>query len=108
MKGPITNCWCVYSDCPFLFEIAKSIYLSGYLKHQLGGTAQQFVPLNRYKPILKRAVDKAHLFNRENLRVLELLEAQTQALSALMKKNLEYQQALAYKINAELKIFRGK
>ena len=104
LKSPIPNCWAVYSKVPHLYEIAFSLYRSGHLKTMLIGSVIPYLRLGDYKPILMTAAKKAHYFDRENLRTLELLDARIQNLTKQITLLGQYQRALAYKINRQLNV----
>ena len=105
LSSPIPNSWAVFSDIPHLKEIAFSIWKSGKLSELETGSVIPFLRLSEYRPILERAAMRAEAYNVENLRTLSLIEAQTEVLEKQRQLLAQYQIALAYKINFELKIF---
>jgi hypothetical protein len=105
LNSPIPNSWAVFSDIPHLKEIAFSLFKSGKLSELQTGSVIPFIRLSEYRPILERAANQAQAYNLENLRTLALIEAQTEVIGKQLDLLSQYQTALAYKINSELKIF---
>ena len=102
LSEPIPNCWAVYSTVPHLREIVFSIYKSRQLEPYIIGTCIPFIRLYEYRAILEQAVQNHGGYNRDNLRTIELIEAQAEALTKQLDLLRQYQTALAYKINHHL------
>lgn len=102
LSDPIPNSWAVYTTVPYLREIVFSIYKSRQLESYIIGTCIPFIRLYEYRAILGRAVQRHESYNRDNLRTIELIEAQIETMTKQVDLLKQYQTALAYKINHQI------
>lgn len=101
LSQPIPNCWAVYTDLPYLQQIAYSIYKSCLLDPMRIGSVIPFIRLREYRSVLLKAADLHETYDPKSLEVLALIDEKIDLLRQQMKALVKYQIALALKINLE-------